>query len=291
MSALAAMLEQEQAPTGAFRSWVRLPGGNVVPDGNGFLTALVLRELGPVDDERLEAVVGRACQFLLRCRAARQPGTFTFWPEEAYPSWMGPTRLYPDADDTAVATMQLVARRVLPREALQGAAAHVVRYRGLTEHVRAPWQREGAFLTWLFPGLSNRLDCCVNANVVALLAQAGLRESDGYRAAVEMIVAAVELQVDPRGPGADLTPYYADPAELGHAMDWAVQAGATELADAAGHLAAHLGKRPAASDRAPVCSSVDGRFVWNCPALQRLRRARRESGAAAVEEERATCWT
>ena len=268
-----AALAAEQCPSGAIRSFVRL-NGRTFADENAFVTGLVLRELSlrGAGEEAAE-LRDRAARFLLRCESSRAPGLFTFWPEHGYPAWIGNTRLYEDADDSAIAALELVRAGMRSRDGLTQTGRRIsIRHRALDPVlVTEPWQREGTFLTWLWPGMKNTIDCCVNTNVVALLAAAEMRDAAGYAEAVAMINDAVAWAGDSAERLRAIVPYYPHAAELARAIEHAIRCGADDLEPAAARLRA-IPALHACDDETPVCSSMDGRVVWTAPALQALRR-------------------
>ena len=98
------------------------------------------------------------------------PGAFGFWPEAAKPAW-APT-LPPDLDDTALATVELLAAgRLCPAGAKRNIYHILARdlYRPRLTDINRPWLRDGAYKTWISDDTSapNVVDCCVNANAMA----------------------------------------------------------------------------------------------------------------------------
>jgi hypothetical protein len=92
------------------------------------------------------------------------------------------------------------------------------------------WPRVGAFKTWLRPGIApDVVDCTVNANVLAMLAAAGLHRVPGYAEACAMIEDAVLWAGENAGRAVTLSPYYPEAGELVLAVEAAVSAGAREL--------------------------------------------------------------
>jgi hypothetical protein len=270
-----AELAASQCASGAIRSFVHIDG-RTFDDENGFVTGLVLRELSLRNaGEEAATLRDRAARFLLRCESFRAPGLFAFWPEHGYPPWTGDTRLYEDADDSAIAAMELVRAGVRSPEALVQTGRRIsMRHRALDcRLLTEPWQRPGTFVTWLWPGMRNTIDCCVNANVVALLAAAEMRDAAGYAEAVAMINDAVAWAGHSPERLRAIVPYYPEPSELARAIEHAVRSGAHELEPAAGRLPT-IAALQTCGDQTPVCSSMDGRVVWTAPALQELRRQR-----------------
>lgn len=280
---LVASICARQSPGGAFLSSVHTSYGEV-EDLNCFVTGLVLRELAGVPATlALAEAQRRAYAFLLRSKYPVYRYSFGFYPVQFPPFWLR-TALYPDADDTAVIGLELVRAGHWPAEALPYIAENYLRkYRAtgsLRHHLTEDWHLEGVFLTWFTtaPG-ANPIDCCVNANVVALLAWAGLQATPGYAAACAMLnAAAAEAAAQPhRAP--EFTPYYPHPAEWARALHHAVAAGAHELCPA---LAAVRGlpqlADPGGPGRAlptsPLCSDATGTIWWKADVVALARRLR-----------------
>lgn len=284
MDSIVHTLCQYQSPGGAFGSTVHLPFGKE-PDDNCFATALVLRELAPllgVDDrqgaEGLAGACRRAAGYLMRNRYPVYPNLYSFYPHRRHPYWMD-NALYADADDTSIIALELVRLGYKPADTLDYIAdTYLQKYRATGEfarHLTAPWHHEGVFLTWLTTAdLVNPIDCCVNANVVALLAAAGLTKQGGYAEATGMINSAVAWAGDHPVRLREITPYYPHPLELYRAVEHAVDSGAGELAPARDTLAAIPWLFDALNSERPVpiCSSVDGGTFWIADAVHTARR-------------------
>ena len=286
MNEIVKLLLREQTDSGAFRSWVRLPIGPL-PDENGFVTALVLREISlmPPAPEFRE-IVHRAEAFLLRCQSGSRPFTFSFWPSDGYPKWMNQSRLYEDADDSAILALLLADLGVWDQQQMAQTASQLLQHRN----------EAGAVLTWLGPSMiPNTVDWCVNTNVAALLARAGMRNSVAYSKIVDGVESMVfEAVVSEERNSVDrlkrALPYYPHPIELLYALEHAVRCGAQEFSGAAAQLRRLEPLRKLCADPPadfPVCSSADGRIVWSAPVLQSLRRTRsaapRTAALAAME--------
>jgi hypothetical protein len=141
-------------------------------------------------------------------------------------------------------------------------------------HLTAPWHREGVFLTWFTTAdLPNPIDCCVNANVLALLASAGLKNQPGYREAAGMINEAVGWAADDPFRLREITPYYPHPVEFYWALDHAVNSGVDELLPALNGLSAisWIFDKPAAGSSTPVCASLDDNFSWSAEVVHFAR--------------------
>lgn len=188
-------LRQQQCESGAFASTVHLPFG-AYPDENAFVTGLVLRYLHHLPAVAgVEEMIQHACHFLRRCESSVCPGLFGFWPNDAYPFWMGKVRLHEDADDSAIVSLELVRHGQASMDYLHHLARRVLgEYRFFSSHLAASdWRRCGVFLTWIdYFTEPNPVDCCVNANVIALLATGGLMDMDGYSETCAMLNDAIQ---------------------------------------------------------------------------------------------------
>jgi len=270
---LASRLAALQSPGGTFLSRVSLPWGEV-EDRNCFVTALVVRELhGIAGLDVVTEARRQALAYLLRSGYPVYRDLYSFYPLRSHPFWMR-SALYPDADDTAVINLELARAGLTSTAALAGVAErYLLRYRATGELGRyhdRPWHREGAFLTWLTTApVANPIDCCVNTNVIALLAVAGLRGEQGYTAACEMINDAARRVPRSAGYSRRFTPFYPGPGEWRRALRHAVDVGAAELAPALEALEAV----PDPSPRA-VCCDVTGTVVWRSEALALARQLR-----------------
>ena len=295
-----------QRDDGAFPSRVLLDrrSGLEAPDGNAFVTALVLHHLLALPGRLLRAAglcgdhvaaLDRALGFLERCRVAPAAvshpdrwgrdvaGAFRFYPAGARPEWMQ-TRLAADVDDTVLcAGVLLTAGRMEAAEArdLVERVLEPHRLHDRTAAARRPWVEAGAYRTWLDPKAKpNPVDCTVNANAAALLARLGLRDHPAYAAAVATVRRGIAWAGGSAAHGRLITPFYPDLVELGHAVARARTAGVDAFAD--------LSVPPTRSAEAhddtplrsrPVCSSADGRVHWLAPVLEIAREVAGESGA------------
>jgi hypothetical protein len=271
-----------QSPGGAFLSYVRLPFGDV-EDRNCFVTGLVLRETGAVEGyPQLDEARRKAFAFLLRSKYPVYPYLFSFYPNQAHPFWMR-NALYADADDTCVIVPELVRADLRPAESLTYIAEnYLLKYRAVGEFTRyltEDWHREGVFLTWFTSAdVGNPIDCCVNTNVVALLAMAGLTGMDGYSAACEMINEAAEHAAANPARSRRFTPYYPHPVEWYYALERAVNVGARELVPALEQLSAVALVRQDLLKVIPLCSDVSGNIVWKAEVLTFARQLRKQIG-------------
>lgn len=258
-----------QAANGAFPSTM-IEDGVARSDDNGFVTAQVLRTLGPLTARpELARSVARALDFLETCEDPRHPGAYRFWTSETRPARVP---VYPaDADDTAVISMELFRHGRRDLTALRRTALTTLFAHRIARHHAPPaaWVLPGTFWTWLSDDFGyNVVDCTVNANVVALFAVAGLTELPCYTAACTMINRAVAAAAGDARLTRLLSPYYPHAGELWLAVRAAVASGADPLRPSLADLAAFA--RPAAVDE-PVFCSAYGRVTWHSPLLQRLR--------------------
>ena len=265
-----------QSPTGAFLSTVNIRGRSY-PDWNSFTTAQVLRALnGAVESTDLATLRERALNFLLRCESPVLPGAFSFWPKGFHPSWI--YELPEDADDTAVIGIELARQGCLDRKTLCKIACKVlVSHRLRRIHSPAPpWLRPGVFLTWLRQGpRPNVVDCCVNANVAAFLAYAGLQHLPGFQEACEMIEAGIRWAGSSWSRARSLVPFYPHPIELFYAVAHAVQCGAEPLAmslDLMHGLEWATEEKDTLRDDRPICGSAYGHIIWTSSVLQTARK-------------------
>jgi hypothetical protein len=267
-----------QTAAGAFTAQVHLEH-RTVQDANACVTGLVLRALRPLFEhaDRASPLLqarDRALAFLASCESRSQPGAFRFWPPDTQPSWI--EDLPDDADDTAICALELVRYQRRPADFLRTVACRVLVKRRLRklDSPSPEWLRRGVFVTWLRDEpRPNVVDCCVNANVAALLASADLRHLPGYADACAMIDHAVRWAGDSHLRARCISPFYPHPAELFYAVEHAVSCGVSELQPALSLLRtrAWLGENGCPDDR-PVCSGAYGQVFWTSAALHAARR-------------------
>jgi hypothetical protein len=260
-----------QEPSGCFPSEVTDRHGTR-PDSNGFATALVLRTLRRVPgDATLDRVRARALDFVSRCRSTRTPRAFGFWPEDLRPAWA--SRVPADVDDTAVMTTELMRHgRITPHDGLRTVCHVLVPNRVEGGEVRPPWISPGAFLTWVGPrGAPNVVDCCVNANAVALMALVAATHLPGYREAVRTVADGVEWAGDRPDRLRSLSPFYPSVHDLQDALAHAVGGGAEALRGPLHDLRRVVGGR-APDDDSGCCCSAYGAVVWRCRGIEAARR-------------------
>lgn len=263
-----------QDPDGCFPSQVRGREG-LRPDRNGFATALVLRNLRHLPDEPLLARVrSAALSFLEGCRSSQRAGAFGFWPEALRPAWA--PHLPADLDDTALMTLEFLrAGRISRRDGLRAVLTVLVphRFSARAGEIYPPWVTPGAFLTWVGePGRRNAIDCCVNANAAALMAQVGGAGLHGYGAAVSTITQGVAWAGERPYRQQAITPFYPSIHALHEAVEHAVECGVVDLHPALARLQELAASAPPARG---CCCSAYGATVWSCPALDAAKALRR----------------
>jgi hypothetical protein len=271
---LTELLLSLQADSGAFQSTVHR-GGSSFHDHNGFITALVLRELEPLASlGGWPGPIDRALCFLRECESPLRPGFFSFWPRHQWPVWYPP--LPDDADDTAVIASELLHYGKIDREQAQSiASSALIAYRLETAPAvpEKPWIRPGTFLTWLDHRFCepSQVDCVVNVNVLAFLAQAGLTSQPGYAEACQMILDGISWCARRWECLEQLSPYYPEPVEFELVLRNAVSKGVTELDAGLKALEQFPARRSGSSDPSQVVFSADRGTVWSSPALWAAR--------------------
>jgi hypothetical protein len=205
-------------------------GGLCGPDRNGFVTAQVLRALGPKGRALLgPRAHGEAFDALAACRNPLTGG-FRFWPMGRRPDWA--PDLPDDSDDTSLMAVLLWRAGRISRDDLRRTACRTVVSHRLAATVQPgpAWPRVGAFKTWMRPGIApDMVDCTVNANVLAMLAASGLRAVPGYADACSMIEDAVLWAGEDEDRAGTLSPLYPQAGELALAVEAAVADGVKEL--------------------------------------------------------------
>jgi hypothetical protein len=265
-----------QADSGAFFSTVHR-GESSIQDYNGFVTALVLRELEPLPElEGWPEARERALDFLEECESPFLPGFFAFWPRHRWPEW---APVVPDdADDTAVIASELLqSGRIDVKRAQDIASTVLIPYRLDSAPAQPaphkPWIRPGAFLTWLNHACEpNPMDCCVNVNVLAFLAQTGLTGQPGYKEACQMVFDGISWSARRWQNLEQLSPYYPEAAELVAALNNALRRGATALAVCLQELA-QFPVPPSADHASKILFSIADRSTqWSSRAVWAARR-------------------
>lgn len=272
VAALATNLAAWQSPAGAFWSTIT-SRDRTETDWNGFVTALVLREMRHLPSTpALARIQAQALNFLADCASTRLPGAFSFWPTSGRPGWA--SQVPEDADDTAIMTLELARAGRLSRTELLRIVCHtLIPYRVSAVATPIPtWIQPGVFLTWLsdHPHHPNLVDCCVNTNAIALMAYADATHLPGYQAACQLIEQGISWVGSSASRLHYLTPFYPNPNEFYFALVHAVECGAP-LHHCVEALASLLLDEITQFD-SPVCSSAYHSVVWHCPALVEVRR-------------------
>lgn len=262
------------------------PTGREV-DRSGFVAAMVLRSLRhEPNSPGIAEVRRRSLDWLWTCRSSRVPGAFMFWPEDVRPPWA--TTVPPDVDDTVIMLGELLRHGRIDRiAALRSLCTVVLPHRVTPSETWAlpDWVAAGSFFTWIVPAGSphshgrpiNVIDCCVNANVVALMSMLDARHLPGFDAAVETVLHGLSWAGEDQSRLKSLSPFYPSLASLADALEHAVECGADALRAGLRHvrsLAADL-----LEDDGALCSSAYGRSAWDARALGLARSITRSSMA------------
>jgi hypothetical protein len=257
-----------QHKSGAFQSTVECDGA-VREDWNGFVTALVLRAMSNVKDPAWKPAQKRALDFVASCESPYLHGAYCFWPDRGRPSWA--PQLVADADDTALIVVALLrGGRITLGRARQIVSSVLLKYCIPINALRPSWARVGAFKTWLCDNVpEGSIDCCVNANVLALIAETGLCRVSAFQTSVGMIDTAVRRGVAAGEDTCSLTPYYPHSQEFAVALAHCVAAGIHGLAPAAAIVRRQVDGGDDGSR--PLCCSIDGRLVWSSAAVRIAR--------------------
>jgi hypothetical protein len=262
-----------QAQNGAFRSYMVYPD-RWEEDQNGFVTALVLRALRRwPESATLSRMRERALDFLEQCASSRWAGGFGFWPERQRPSWA--KNVPADLDDTAIMNLELLlhGRRTMVEARRVIFEVLVPQLRMRREQFDPPWIRPGVFPTWLTDNdrSANPIDCCVNANIIGLMAYTGLSHLPGYGEVCSMLREALLWARTSPARLASLTPYYPEPNELQLALENAVYSGATDLQPALRAVSALPTRFLNADGVRFLCSNAYGPPYWHSSAVHLAR--------------------
>jgi hypothetical protein len=271
-----AHLIELQEPDGCFSAEVRGPHGTF-KDCNGFTTAMVLRALRDLPAEaELKCLRSRALDYLETCYSTQVDGAFGFWPEGARPAWA--PRLPADVDDTAIMTLELLRYgRRSQRDGLRTVCTVLLSYRltSQPDEQGPSWIAPGAFLTWIGPpGRPNLVDCCVNANVAALMARVKATHLPGYQEAVRTILDGLAWSGGRPARQHALTPFYPSVDSLLEAVEHAIECGAQALTPALDELRQMAAGWPP-EDNPYCCSSAYGATVWHSQALEEAQALRK----------------
>ena len=263
-----------QGPTGAFPSTISSVNRKCC-DWNGFITAQVLRALRAVPESYpLNNVRRLSLDFLMSCESLDRSGAFHFWPKGTQPGWI--PDLPPDADDTSVILVEMVRNKRIDLDAAREMACSVLLpYRLMkVPEIAPPWIRRGTFLTWLRPGPFNIVDCCVNANVIALLSYLGLEGIPGFEEACEMIEVGIRWAGESDFKARSLTAFYPHPVEFAYAIEHAIECGANRLEESLS-IMKDFGWLPDNDDNRsegkPICGNAYEGDIWFSEALDAAR--------------------
>ncbi len=250
---------------------MELPG-NTADDANACITSLIVRELLKRPGLVNQVVIDNAINFLLQCASSSNNGCYNFYP--GHSSAENLPRLPDDADDTALVTLNLLQTGQLSKHSLiRNTCVALDRHRVLTtDHFDPPWILKGSFYTWFDKTKNvNVVDCCVNANVVALYSYAGLQHWRGYAEACDLISNAVDWAGQSAKRLAAISPFYASPHELYYAVEYAVHMGAITLTPTLKLLDWLKTENKIFEPGRAICCSAYGHVKWYCPLLQQLR--------------------
>jgi hypothetical protein len=252
---------------------------------------MVLRALRHIaSDSDIERIRSAALNFVERCRSTQPTGGFGFWPATMRPDWA--PFLPADTDDTAIMTRELLRHGRLNRRAAMHIVCSVLlpyRIVGRTygQSIQPEWIVPGAFQTWIAPpNKPNVIDCCVNANVVALMAVVDLTHLPGFQEAVATILRGIAWAGhDPIRQQA-ITPFYPSLHALYEAVEHAVECGVLLLRPAQLQLE-HLLADDAGVASSGWCCSAYGETIWRCRGLEIARTLRADYVSACCSDYRA----
>src|SRR5215213_502409 len=218
----------------------------------------------------------RLLDWVWTCRSTSVPGAFGFWPDHTRPQWA--SAVPADVDDTAIMLAELLRYRRLDRiEVLRSVCGTVVPYRVLDSDAATlpPWIVPGSFFTWITPVTSartrsiNLVDCCVNANVVALISLLDAKHLPGYDAAVQTVLNGIEWAGKDERRLSSITPFYPSVRSLVEAIEHAIECGADGLR--AGLTQLMSAPPEILNADAGCCRSAYGKSVWHAPAIDVAR--------------------
>ncbi len=267
-----------QDEDGCFPSVIKALAGQG-PDRNGFVTALVVRGLRNYRHSDWNTARDSALSFVRTCGSTQIPGGFSFWPDAARPAWA--SSVPADSDDTAIMLSELLRHGWEDSKfVLRSICKALLPFRiGTRDAALAPsWVVTGSFLTWLSrpaSGVPNVVDCCVNTNIAALMAQVGARHLPGYEEATRTVTNGIVWAGADRRRLDSLTPFYPSVRCLIEALEHAVECGAVELEEALSRLSeCSAAPGEASCDRLDVvCRGAYSRTLWHSTALKRVRQA------------------
>ncbi len=265
----------QQNVSGAFRC--ELAGHHhVLYDYNGFVTALILREMQESDPRLYAVQIEKALKYL-RCYKNSENTGYRFWPLHLWPDWA--PSLPADCDDIAVISLELAKHNELTdSQLLQLLESHLFASQ-IKDHPPSPtWLKKGAFRTWV-DGMEegNPVDCCVNLNILVLFAYLGMKDIVGYHEVVQMLYDAVEWCGDSELRFRSLAIFYPDSRMFLYTLDNAIVHGCSELLE----LREILRKKsfwPTMRGHGPIsiCSNANHKIIWTSEFFDYLLEARYE---------------
>jgi hypothetical protein len=275
VESISAEIRHSQSGSGGFESVIRQKN-DTRKDVNACITALVLRELQKGPGRVPPEIIENAFNFLTSCSSFSTTGVYNFYPPDPgveQTNTRPKIQVPDDADDTALISLLLLQSGRMTRDTLIKHTCVVLDKHRIPAVGRLdpPWFITGAFYTWLDAGNSNIVDCCVNANVIALYAYAELKHLRGYKEACQLVSNALNWCDQSELRLASIIPFYADKQELYYAIENAVRMGASELAPVLERLECIDQKNEPFNPDRPVCCSAYGKVSWYCALLQKLR--------------------
>jgi hypothetical protein len=260
-------LQSRQLENGAFISHVRTPDGKSYVDGNGFITAQVLRYLP--DNETTRPVINKALDFLFDCMV--KPGHFSYWPVNNHPKWMGDITIAADIDDTAIITEVLYRYKRISHQTISDTLLAMSAYKvTAVNSYEYPWAECSTYFTWMRVNNNlSQLDCCVNTNALILLHLAKKQNTPAYHFILKMLNNALSWADGEYNKIRTLTPYYAHPNEWLETLMYGRSLGMTVLTPLINHLSAW--KLLPECQSAPMYCRHDGQYLWTSNYIHQLR--------------------
>lgn len=267
------LIQPQQNANGAFRC--ELAGHRYVfYDYNGFVTALILREMKKSAPRYYAVQIAKALKYLSCYKIGENDG-YRFWPLHLWPDWA--PYLPADCDDIAVISLELAKHNELTTSQLLQLLENHLFASQIKEHPASPgWLRKGAFRTWVDRmEEGNPVDCCVNLNILALFAYLGMKEIVGYREIVQMLYDAVAWCGDSELRFRSLAVFYPDSRMFLYTLDNAINHGCSELLE----LREMLRQKsfwPSMQRHEPIsiCSNTTHTIIWTSEIFDDLLMAR-----------------
>ena len=272
-------IREQQSKAGSFKSQVCMKD-TVYEDYNGFVSALILRELIEQDTCLYEQSIDLARRYLAHYEAHNGFQGYRFWTLESWPRWA--PELPADSDDTSVIALELAKSGYITIPELAGMIEASLLRCQIKTHTHFPvWVRKGAFRTWIDdrkPG--NPVDCCVNINILALFAFANFKDITGYQEIIAMLYDAFEWSGESQEKFRSLALFYPDLKMFVYTIDNAIACGCSELEELK-HLIQKKPFWPDMLDGNPIdiCSNANRKYIWRSLLFDRLFRLRYENTA------------